>query len=90
MKNSPVEKVAYGKWILILLSSNMSVSSAATFWTLENLVDSYNVMKKETTTDWSKESFSLIWGLKDRGILKRNLNQFEKYKREGNKEENYF
>lgn len=28
-----------------------SASSAATFWTLENLVDSCNVMKKETATD---------------------------------------
>lgn len=67
-----------------------SASSAATFWTLENLVDSCNVMKKETATDWSKESFSLIWGLKDQGILKKNLNQFQKYKREGNKKENDF
>lgn len=26
-------------------------SSAATFWTLENLVDSYNVMNKKTAAD---------------------------------------
>lgn len=29
----------------------VSASSAATFWTLENLVDSCNIMKKETATD---------------------------------------
>ena len=28
-----------------------SASSAATFWTLEILVESYNVMKKEIATD---------------------------------------
>ena len=67
-----------------------SASSAATFWTLEILVDSYNVMKKEIATDWSKTCFSLIWGLKDQGIQKRSLDQFQKCKRLGNKEENDF
>lgn len=40
-----------GKEFYYVFFKYESASSAATFWTLKILVDSCNVMKKETATD---------------------------------------